>query len=299
VEEATTWRDLQPSELALSRKRARLLESTSASDGAFVISEGEQGERTGLRDVSRPVHVTVHEYMFAPHILSSYMSLSSVTSRHLQFDAEKQEYINMPASEAIEFLASYDVRVSEVMPGLTLILYDTGCTVFISPLADHFCVEIRCDAAINGIGKRSVKIAGPIPISFLDDKAEHYVTYESPRGFYMEDLNFGIFPSGQAEKIEWKFHVRELNPYFIADGHHVPLIKDHQTGLTWMAERRFAKPIVEAKRRFLKSFAQDSSARSFPDRVGMPEIRPKYPDTKENIDRHLNSAGISSCRQYH
>ncbi len=79
----------------------------------------------------------------------------------------------------------------------------------------------------------------------------------------------------------------------------MPLIKDHQTGLTWMAERRFAKPIVEAKRRFLKSFAQDSSARSFPDRVGMPEIRPKYPDTKENIDRHLNSAGISSCRQYH
>jgi hypothetical protein len=53
------------------------------------------------------------------------MSLSSVTSRHLQFDAEKQEYINMPASEAIEFLASYNVRVSEVMPGLILILYDS------------------------------------------------------------------------------------------------------------------------------------------------------------------------------
>jgi hypothetical protein len=155
--------------------------------------------------VSRPVNVTVQEYMFAPHILSSYMSLSSVTSRHLQFDAEKQEYINMPASEAIEFLASYDVRVSEVMPGLTLILYDTGCTVFISPLADHFCVEIRCDAAINGIGKRSVKIAGPIPISFLDDKAEHYVTYESPRGFYMEDLNFGIFPSGKQRRSSGSF----------------------------------------------------------------------------------------------
>ena len=299
AEEATTWRDLQPAELARPRKRARLLESTSASDGAFDLSEGAQGERTGLRDVSRPVHVPVHEYMFAPHVLSSYMSLSSVTSRHLQFDAEKQEYINMPASEAIEFLASYNVRVSEVMPGLILILYDTGCTVFISPLEDHFCVEIRCDAAINGIGKRSVKIAGPIAISFLDDKAEHYVTYESPRGFYMEDLNFGIFPSGQAEKIGWEFHVRELNPYFVADGHHVPLIKDHQTGLTWMAERRFAKPTVEAKRRFLKSFAQDSSARSFPARVGMPEIRPKNPDTKENIDRHLNSAGISSFGQYH
>jgi len=57
-----------------------------------------------------------------------------------------------------------------------------------------------------------------------------------------------------------------------------------------MAEQRFAKPTVEEKRRFLKSFAQDSSARSFPARVGMPEIRPKNPDTKENIDRHLNSA---------
>ncbi len=82
-------------------------------------------------------------------------------------------------------------------------------------------MEIRCDVAINGIGIRSVKIAGPIVISFLDDKAEHYVTYESPRGFYMEDLNLGIFPSDQAEKIGWEFHVRELNPYFIADGHHV------------------------------------------------------------------------------
>ncbi len=88
----------------------------------------------------------------------------------------------------------------------------------------------------------------------------------------MEDLNFGIFPSGQAEKIGWELHVRELNLYFIADGSHVPLIKDHQTGLTWMAERRFAKPTVESKRRFLKSFAQDSSARSFPAHVGMPEI---------------------------
>ena len=144
----------------------------------------------------------------------------------------------MPASEAIEFLASYNVRISEVMPGLILLLYDTGCTVFISSLADHFCVEIPCDAAINGIGKRSVKIAGPIAISFLDNKAQNYLTYESPRGFYMEDLNFGIFPSGQVEKIGWEFHVRELNPYFIADGHHVPLIKDHQTGLTWMAEMK-------------------------------------------------------------
>jgi hypothetical protein len=143
------------------------------------------------------------------------------------------------------------------MPGLILIVYDTGCTVFISSLADHFCVEITCDAAINGIGKRSVKIAGPIAISFLDDKAQNYVTYESPRGFYMEDLNFGIFPSGQAEKIGWEFHVRELNPYFIADGHHMPLIKDHQTVLTWMAERRFAPPTVAAKQRFIKSFAQD------------------------------------------
>jgi hypothetical protein len=269
------------------------------SVGACDPSEGAQGERTGQGELSRPMNVTVQDHWFAPHILSSYMSLSSVTTRHLQFDAEKQEYINMPASEAIEFLASYNVRVSEVMPGLILILYDTGCTVFISSLADHFCVEITCDAAINGIGKRSVKIAGPIAISFLDDKAQIYVTYESPRGFYMEDLNFGISPSGQAEKIGWEFHVRELNPYFIADGHHVPLIKDHQNGLTWMAERRFAPPTVAAKQRFIKSFAQDGSARIFPDRIGVPEICPKYPDTKENIDRHLNSARISSFGQYH
>jgi hypothetical protein len=91
-----------------------------------------------------------------------------------------------------------------------------------------------------------------------------------------------------------------LNPYFIADGqHHKPLIKYYQTGLTWMAERRFAKPTVAAKQRFVKSFAKDASARIFPDRIGKPEICPKYPDTKENIDRHINSAGISSFGQYH
>jgi len=77
----------------------------------------------------------------------------------------------------------------------------------------------------------------------------------------MEDLIFGIFPSGQAEKVRWEFHVRELSPYFIADGHHVPLIKDYQTGLTWRTERRFAKPTVATKQRFVKSFAKDASAR--------------------------------------
>jgi hypothetical protein len=66
-----------------------------------------------------------------------------------------------------------------------------------------------------------------------------------------------------------------------------------------MAERRFAPPTVAAKQRFIRSFAQDGSARIFPDRIGVPEICPKYPDTKENIDRHLNSAGISSFGQYH
>ena len=48
----------------------------------------------------------VQSYWFASHIFSSYMSLSSVTKQHLQFNAEKQEYINMPVSEAIEFLPS-------------------------------------------------------------------------------------------------------------------------------------------------------------------------------------------------
>lgn len=214
--------------------------------------------------------VVVRSYWCAPHIFSSYMSLSSVVTRHLHFDAETQEYINMPASEAIEFLASYNVRLSEVMPGLILLLYDTGCTVFLSPLSDHFCVEITCDAAINGIGRRSVSISGPVAISFLDAKAQNYVTYESPRGFFMGDLNFGIFPSGQAERKGWEFHVRELNPYFIADGLHVPLIKDYQTGLTWMAERKFAKPTVAAKRRFVETFAKDSAARIFVIVLGSP-----------------------------
>ena len=61
-----------------------------------------------------------------------------------------------------------------MMPGLVLILYDTGCTVFLSPLSDHFCIEIQCDSAINCIGRRSVKICGPTTISFLDVKAQNY-----------------------------------------------------------------------------------------------------------------------------
>jgi hypothetical protein len=67
----------------------------------------------------------VHGTWFAPHILSSYMSLSSLMSRHFQFDAEKQEYISMPASDAIEFLACCNVQISKVMRGLIL-MYDTA-----------------------------------------------------------------------------------------------------------------------------------------------------------------------------
>jgi hypothetical protein len=46
-------------------------------------------------------------------------------SRHFQFDAEKQEYISMPASDAIEFLACCNVQISKVMRGLIL-MYDTA-----------------------------------------------------------------------------------------------------------------------------------------------------------------------------
>jgi hypothetical protein len=62
--------------------------------------------------------------------------------------------------------------------------------VLISPLKDHFCVEIECNAAINGIGQRDVKTCGPVAISFLDIHARGYVTFESPRGFLMPELNF-------------------------------------------------------------------------------------------------------------
>ena len=90
---ATIWRGLLPTEVARPRKRARLHDSTSMSVGACEPSEGAQGERIRQGELSRPVNVTVQDLWFAPHILSSYMSLSSVTTRHLQFDAEKQEYI--------------------------------------------------------------------------------------------------------------------------------------------------------------------------------------------------------------
>ena len=299
-EEVMEWRSLHPMDGARPRKRSRIDNTGLVPLGDRNLSGGAQEERTKPGELHSQMHrVVVRSYWCAPHIFSSYMSLSSVVTRHLHFDAETQEYINMPASEAIEFLASYNVRLSEVMPGLILLLYDTGCTVFLSPLSDHFCVEITCDAAINGIGRRSVSISGPVAISFLDAKAQNYVTYESPRGFFMGDLNFGIFPSGQAERKGWEFHVRELNPYFIADGLHVPLIKDYQTGLTWMAERKFAKPTVAAKRRFVETFAKDSAARIFRDRIGEPEICPKAPDTKENIDRYITQAGSSCFGQYH
>ena len=144
-----------------------------------------------------------------------------------------------------------------------------------------------------------MSIIGPIAISFLDEKAQNYVTYERPRGFFMGNLNFGVFPSGQAERQGWELHVRELNPYFIADGLHVPLIKDYQTGLTWMAERKFAKPTVLAKRRFVETFAKDSAARIFRDRIGEPEVCPKAPDTKENINKYITQAGSSCFGQYH
>ena len=185
-------------DVARPRKRSRIDNPAFVTSGDSDLSGGAQEERTEPGELHSRMHrVVVRSHWLATHIFSSYMSLSSIVTRHLHFDAETQEYINMPASEAIEFLASYNVRISEVMPGLILLLYDTGCTVFLSPLSDHsgFSVEISCDAAINGIGQRSVSISGPIAISFLDAKAQNYVTYESPRGFFMGDLNFGIFPS--------------------------------------------------------------------------------------------------------
>jgi hypothetical protein len=84
---ATIWRDLLPMEVARPRKRSRLHDPTSMSVGAYDSSEGAQRERTGQRALYCRVNkVTVQGTWFAPHILSSYMSLSSVTTRHLQFE---------------------------------------------------------------------------------------------------------------------------------------------------------------------------------------------------------------------
>jgi hypothetical protein len=66
-----------------------------------------------------------------------------------------------------------------------------------------------------------------------------------------------------------------------------------------MAERKFAKPTVVAKCRFAETFAKDSAARIFCDRIGEPEVCPKAPDTKENIDKYITQAGSSCFGQYH
>ena len=157
--EGLEWRYLHPMDVARPRKRSRIDNPAFVTSGDSDLSGGAQEERTEPGELHSRMHrVVVRSYWLAPH-------------------------------------ASYNVRISEVMPGLILLLYDTECTVFLSPLSDHSCVEITRDAAINGIGRRSVSISGQIAISFLDAKAQNYVTYEIARGFFMGDLNFGIFPS--------------------------------------------------------------------------------------------------------
>lgn len=74
-----------------------------ASALAF-ISNAYDGSKFWLQDAG-PVYkdqaAEISRSLIAPHILSSYTSLSSLTSRRLQIDA--QEYISMPANEAIDF----------------------------------------------------------------------------------------------------------------------------------------------------------------------------------------------------
>jgi hypothetical protein len=68
-------------------------------------------------------------------------------------------------------------------------------------------------------------------------------------------------------------------PYFVADGHFVPLIKVYQTGLTRMAERN--------SQSLPSQQSVDSSSHSPKDasRIGKLEICPKTPETKEFLYR--------------
>ena len=228
----------------------------------------------------------------APDPQSTYMTLSSLVTRLLHFDAERQEYMGMPILEdALKFYQSYSAGAPNRPKGVNMILVDSGSMCFLSPCDHHFPIEIECNTQITGIGGATIKRMAPQILSVLNVNATKYIDLTFERGYRLDSLRFAILPTGPLEKRGFKFVLKHNNPYLTTpEGDKAHLIKDYATGYTWLAERPQARSVVMGKRFIIEELTKGPSVdvkKISEGVIGDIEEMPSIPDSKENIDREL------------
>ena len=165
----------------------------------------------------------------------------------------------------------------------------------------HFPIELEGEPVkIAGIGSASVTKAAPQVISVLSHDASEYITMTLTRGYRLKGLGFAIIPSGPLERMGFEFRIKEENPYFLAPpdsegkrkiGY---LIKDYFTGLTWIAERIWARPTVLCKRKLVEKYKSGNDldlgrrVTVHEERIGEVEKMPQIADTKNRVDELIS-----------
>ena len=239
------------------------------------------------------------DFMRAPDVNSTYMSLGALVSRWIQFDADSQSYISMPVLEAIQLGQCYKIQVRDA-PAEILALIDSGASIFLSRWKAHFPFLMATTMHVQGLGAVSLDRCGPVVLSFRNLARKEYVVFHLPLGYLHEELPFTIVPTGRMEALGSEFILNQWQPIWKSPtGEVVPLIRDYHTGLTWVVERLYAKPSVECKRHLIEKFRgspdMSKTVIDYHDQyVGNPESMPDEPDTKENFDRRLK-LGTSIC----
>ena len=133
-------------------------------------------------------------------------------------------------------------------------LLDSGSTIFLTPASSHLTVQIRCDMAVNGIGKGKVNTMSPLIICVLDNVG-HYHTMVSEATYHMPDLGFPIMPTGILELQGYQFYLAMQGSYMrTAQGRVIPLYRCALSGYHWVREEAHARPALEARQRVVAQF---------------------------------------------
>ena len=101
------------------------------------------------------------DFLRAPDMGSSYMSLGALVSRWMEFDAETQTYINMPVLEAIQLGQCYQIQIRDA-PAEILALIDSGASIFLSRWKAHFPFLMATTMHVQGLGAVSLNRCGPV-----------------------------------------------------------------------------------------------------------------------------------------
>ena len=265
---------------------------TEIPDVVLSSSDDESNDDGNDDDLGHEVKCDQVQPKLAPDPQSTYMTLSSLVTRFLHFDADRQEYMGMPILEdALKFYQSYSAGAPNRPKGVNMILVDSGSMCFLSPCDHHFPIEIECNAQITGIGGATIRRMAPQILSVLNVNATKYIDLTFERGYRLDSLRFAILPTGPLEKRGFKFVLKHNSPYLTTpEGDKAHLIKDYATGYTWLAERPQARSVVIGKKFITEELPKRPGVnvkKISKEVIGDIEEMPSIPDSKENIDREL------------